>query len=92
MTRIYCVRHGQSTANAGGMTMEHAAIPLSRLGIAQAEVLAGLLDSAPSRILVSSYVRALETAAPYCARVGHQAETHPLLHEFSALDADQLQE
>ena len=91
MTRIYCVRHGQSTANAGGVTMEHAAIPLSRLGIAQAEVLAGLFDSAPSRILVSSYVRALETAAPYCARVHRQAEVHPLLHEFSALDADQLQ-
>jgi len=91
MTRIYCVRHGQSTANAGGVTMEHAAIPLSRLGIAQAEVLAGLFDSAPSRILVSSYVRALETAAPYCARVHRQAEVHPLLHEFSALDVDQLQ-
>ena len=91
MTRIYCVRHGQSTANAGGVTMEHAAIPLSQLGIAQAEALAGLLDAEPSRVLVSSYVRALQTAAPYCARVHCQAEVHPLLHEFSALDADQLQ-
>ena len=91
MTRIYCVRHGQSTANAGGVTMEHAAIPLSRLGIAQAEALAGLLYPEPSQVLASSYVRALETAAPYCARVGRQAEVHPLLHEFSALDADQLQ-
>lgn len=91
MTTVYCVRHGQSTANAGGVTMEHAAIPLSRLGIAQAEALAGLLDAEPSRILVSNYVRALATAAPYCARVGRQAEVHPLLHEFSALDTDQLQ-
>lgn len=91
MTRLYFVRHGQSTANAGGVTMEHAAIPLSRLGIAQAEALAGLLDPKPSRILVSSYTRALETAGPYCARVHRQAEVHPLLHEFSALDAEQLQ-
>ena len=91
MTRLYCVRHGQSTANAGGVTMEHAAIPLSPLGVAQAKTLAGLLDAEPSRILVSSYVRALETTAPFCARVSSQAEIHPLLHEFSALDADQLQ-
>lgn len=27
--RITFVRHGQSTANAGGLTMAHAAIPLS---------------------------------------------------------------
>ena len=91
MTRLYLVRHGQSTANAGGLTMAHAAIPLSPLGVAQAEGLAGLLDAEPSRILVSSYTRALKTAAPYCARVHRPAEVHPLLHEFSALDADQLQ-
>jgi hypothetical protein len=49
--------------------------------------------STPSRreILVPSYVRALEKAAPFSARVNRQAEVHPLLHEFSALDADQLQ-
>lgn len=90
MTRIYCVRHAQSTANAGGVTMEHSAIPLSPLGRAQAAELARLLDVEPSRILVSSYVRAVETAAPLCARVQRQAEVHPLLHEFSALDTDQL--
>ena len=91
MTVIYCVRHGQSTANAGGVTMEHAAIPLSRLGMAQAKALAALLEQEPSRVLVSSYVRALQTAAPYSVRVRRQAEVHPLLHEFSALDADHLQ-
>ena len=90
MTRIYCVRHAQSTANAGGVTMEHSAIPLSPLGRVQAAELARLLDVEPSRILVSSYVRAVETAAPLCARLQRQAEVHPLLHEFSALDADQL--
>lgn len=90
VTRIYCVRHGQSVANAGGLTMEHAAIPLSPLGVVQAAALAELLDVEPSRILTSSYVRAVETAAPLCARWQRQAEVHPLLHEFSALDADRL--
>ncbi len=40
MTRIYCIRYGQSISNAGGLTMEHAAIPLSLLGVAQAAALA----------------------------------------------------
>ena len=35
-TTLYFVRHGQSVANAGGVTMEHAIIPLSPLGMVQA--------------------------------------------------------
>jgi len=50
MTRLYCVRHDETTANAGGVTMEHAANPLSPLGAAQARVLAGLLDAEPSGV------------------------------------------
>lgn len=70
--------------------MEHAAIPLSPLGIAQATALAEAFDGEVSRVLTSSYVRAIDTAAPLCARFGLQPEIHPLLHEFSALDSDQL--
>ena len=73
------------------MTREHAAIPLSSLGVAQAAALAVLFEVEPSRILTSSYLRAMETAAPLCVRFQRQAEVHPLLHEFSALDADRLQ-
>jgi broad specificity phosphatase PhoE len=85
-TTLYFVRHGQSVANAGGVTMEHAIIPLSPLGMVQAARVASLLPAKPSHILVSKFVRALQTAQPYCARVGREAEIHPLLHEFSALD------
>ena len=95
MTVVYCVRHGQSVANAGGMTMEHAAIPLSPLGLAQAaalpDIFASVMNVEPSRVLVSSYVRAMQTAEPFCERFGCQAEVDPLLHEFSALDANLLQ-
>lgn len=85
MTRIHFVRHGESIANAGGVTMEHALIPLSPLGYAQADALAALLDVQPSRVLVSEYLRARETARPFCEKVHCAAEVHPLLHEFSAL-------
>ncbi len=54
---IYFVRHGQSTANAGGMTMEHADIPLSQLGRAQATLLAALLEVQPVLVLTSTYLR-----------------------------------
>lgn len=43
---VYCVRHGQSVANAGGLTMEHSTIPLSPLGVAQAAALPALPDRA----------------------------------------------
>ena len=85
MTRIYFVRHGESIANAGGVTMEHALIPLSPLGYAQADAVATLLDVQPSRVFVSEYLRARETARPFCNKVHRVPEVHPLLHEFSAL-------
>ena len=91
MTRIYFVRHGQSVANAGGVTMEHAAIPLSALGAAQATALARFIEVRPSRVFVSKYARAQATARPFCEKVGHSAEVHPLLHEFSALDPAMLE-
>lgn len=64
MTRLTFVRHGQSVANAGGVTMEHALIPLSPLGVAQAACVAELLPAEPSRMLVSPYARASKGAAP----------------------------
>ncbi|MDO9354480.1 MAG: histidine phosphatase family protein, partial [Solirubrobacteraceae bacterium] len=83
---ITFVRHGQSLANAGGVTMAHDAIPLTELGHRQAAALADVLDLRPARIWVSAYGRTAETAAPFCAKVGLRAEIHPALHEFSAID------
>ena len=88
---IYFVRHAQSTANAGGVTVAHADIPLSELGRRQAELIAELmaelLDVKPKLLLSSTYGRALETARPFSEKTGCPITLHPLLHEFSALDA-----
>ena len=90
---IRFVRHAESTANAGGVTMEHAAIPLSDLGRVQAATLAEILvaDVQPERVLTSKYLRAIETARLFCEATGCQPEVHPLLHEFSTLDATLLE-
>jgi len=84
---IYFVRHGQSTANAGGVSMAHAEIPLSELGRRQAALVAGLLEVQPILLLSSTYVRAIDTARPFSEKTGCPITPHPLLHEFSALDA-----
>lgn len=86
MKTVTFVRHGQSTANAGGQTMDHAAIPLSALGEQHAQALASVLPSQPTAIICSEYLRALRTAQPYTDRVGMHIQTHPLLHEFSTID------
>ena len=44
---ITLARHGQSLANAGGVTMPHADIPLTDEGHEQARRLAGLLPDQP---------------------------------------------
>ena len=73
--------------------MEHAAIPLSELGRAQAAALAQVLvaDMQPELVLTSKYLRAIETARPLCEATGCCPEVHPLLHEFSTLDATSLE-
>lgn len=90
MKTITFVRHGQSVANAGGVTMAHDAIPLTPLGQRQAAALADALTLRPEKVLVSAYVRAQETAHPFCAKLGLQPVLHPLMHEFSTLDSAKM--
>lgn len=87
MKNITFVRHGESTANAGGITMAQAKIPLSELGKQQVMALAPLLPVQPALILTSGYLRTQQTSKPYCGRVGMTATANPLLNEFSAIDA-----
>ena len=83
--RVYFVRHGQSSSNAGEVSVPHAEVPLSALGEAQSIAVAPLLPARPALVLTSPYVRARQTAAPYCARCGVQMHDVDLLHEFDAI-------
>ncbi len=86
MRRLILVRHGQSLANAGGVTMAHADIPLTELGHRQAATVAERLPPAPSELLSSPFVRALDTSRPYAERLGRSALPVPELQELDALD------
>ncbi|MBQ9578629.1 MAG: histidine phosphatase family protein [Ottowia sp.] len=82
--RVFFVRHGQSSSNAGELSVPHAEVPLTALGLAQSIAVAPLLPARPALVLTSPYVRAQETAAPYCAHCGVQMHEVDLLHEFDA--------
>ena len=88
---ITLARHGQSLANAGGVTMPHADIPLTDEGHEQARRLAGLLPDQPALVLASPFLRARQTAIPYCERTGMTVQVQPLLQEFDAIDPSLLE-
>ena len=62
------IRHGESVANAGGVTTTTAAVPLTALGREQALAVAHGLDASPDLIITSPYIRARDSAAPTAAR------------------------
>jgi broad specificity phosphatase PhoE len=86
MKKLTFIRHAESVANAGGITMPHDAIPLSDLGRLQARELADALDVTPATVLVSSFIRTHQTAQPYCERFGVRPTVCPHLNEFSVID------
>jgi len=64
----WLVRHGQSATNAGLPTVGQDDVPLTALGLQQAEAVACRVDSAPDLLIVSPFLRARATAAPILAR------------------------
>ena len=79
------IRHGESVANAGGVTAEPAGIALTALGREQAQAIARGLAAPPDLIITSPYIRARDTAAPTAARFPDvPVEVWPV-QEFSSL-------
>jgi len=84
---VFCIRHGESAANAGAATDDPLRIPLTERGHAQAGQLAHEWNEArPGLIVVSPATRAQQTAAPMCARFPDvPTQTWPV-QEFCYLD------
>lgn len=64
MKKLWLIRHGESTANAGLTTDYTADIPLTGTGWKQAKKIRLLFNQEPSLIIVSPYLRTQQTAAP----------------------------
>jgi alpha-ribazole phosphatase len=86
---LYFIRHGESVSNAGGITMEHKAIPLTERGQLQANIVAESLELKPSVVLVSEHIRTQQTAQPFYDKHACETRIQPLLNEISCL-SDEL--
>lgn len=84
---LWLVRHGESVANAGGVTSDYAAIPLTDRGRAQAEAVAAACPKSPDWVGRSAYLRAQQTAAPLLARYPAVGVADFAVHEFTYLAA-----
>ncbi len=68
MPLVRLIRHGQSASNAGEVTRYPDTIPLTRLGRAQAALVASCFHRPPRRVIFSAFDRAAQTAEPLCER------------------------
>ena len=82
---IHFVRHGESIANAGGITMLNAQIPLTEKGHEQAKRVAEMLPVDTPLILCSEFLRTQQTAGYFAEKLNMPIETEPHLNEFNAL-------
>lgn len=62
MKNVRLIRHGESAANAGQPTRDHASIPLTAKGLEQAHMVARSFTRAPDLIVASPFLRAQATA------------------------------
>ena len=85
--KITFIRHAESMANAGFATADHSSVPLSPKGFAQAEQLAQNFPFCPELVVVSTFLRTHQTAAPFQERFKDvPTETWDMVHEFTYLD------
>ena len=82
---IWLVRHGESEANAGGVTSDFAAINLTARGQRQAISVADACAARPDWIGVSEYLRARQTAEPLIRRNLETPVCTLAVHEFTYL-------
>lgn len=80
------IRHGESAANAGEASLDHATIPLTLKGVEQAHLVARSFTHAPALIVASPFSRAQATAmVTVAAFPSIPLETWPI-HEFTYLE------
>lgn len=86
MKHVRLIRHGESAANAGGATLDHATIPLTPKGVEQAHHVARSFNHPPALIVASTFSRARSTAMATVSKFAAiPLEIWPV-HEFTYLE------
>lgn len=81
--KVWFIRHGESTANARGISSDPALISLTQAGFAQAEQIVGYFSVAPDLIITSPFVRTFETVGPLLKRYPETPCEEWPVHEFT---------
>src|SRR3989344_2090031 len=83
MKTVYCVRHGESESNAGGIILGAEKTALTPRGSVQAEAVATRCAKlAVDSIVASPALRAKQTAGIIASRIGVSIEYSPLFLEW----------
>ncbi|HEV7397946.1 MAG TPA: histidine phosphatase family protein [Pyrinomonadaceae bacterium] len=88
MKEVWLIRHGESTANAGAATFSPESVPLTERGMAQARCIAEQVSDRPDLIVVSSFLRSQQTAAPLIAKYPDVKVEEWPVQEFTYLSPD----
>jgi broad specificity phosphatase PhoE len=91
MSKIFLIRHAESSANAGGRTTDPAKISLTGKGFEQAICLASAFKSQPDFIVTSPYLRTKQTARPLLERFNNIEEAEWMVQEFTYLSPAKCQ-
>ncbi len=86
MKHVRLIRHGESAANAGEASSDHASIPLTPKGVEQAHLVAGSFAQAPDLIVASPFTRAHSTAMATAAVFPHVPFEIWPIQEFTYLE------
>lgn len=86
MKHVRLIRHGESAANAGEASLDHASIPLTPKGVEQARLVASSFTQAPDLIVASPFSRARATATATVALFSSVPFEIWPTHEFTYLE------
>ena len=85
MREIWFVRHGQSISNANMVTQGSSNSPLTEKGESQARQIVPAIPRKPGAVLLSSYLRARQTAQPTLDHFTPVPTEEWPIHEFTYL-------
>lgn len=90
MTKVWLIRHGESEANAGLSTITPSEIALTDAGWKQARQISLAFEEAPTLIVTSYYLRAIQTAQPTIERFPKVPIETWDVQEFTYLSTEKL--
>ena len=86
MSEVWFIRHGESVSNANLPTGDPAESSLTEKGFAEADQIVKAFVNEPGLIVVSSYLRARQTAVPTINHFPYVPQEEWPVHEFTYLN------